>query len=827
MQTLRRDLGFAVRSLRNHPAFALTAALTLALGIGLTTAIFSVANTVLLRPLPYAHADRLVLVWGEMRARNVRDFPFAPGDLQDLRRGTTAFQDLAAVAPTFSQPLAGDGAEPEQVRVSGVTPNLLPLLGARVVLGRGFVAEDAAPDPNVPQDGTPPRPGAPRLPAIAVLTHGFWQRRYGGDPAVVGKTVDLGVNRARVVGVLAPGFELLWPPSGNVDAVPDVLTAMRVDYERASRLNVFLLPVGRLKPGVSVRTAHAQVERVAADLRERFPIMKTADSHFYVVPMHDDLVAHVRPAIAALLGAVAFVLLIACANVANLLLVRASGRTREMAVRAALGGSPWRLVRQMLAESVVLDAAGAAVGLALAYAGIRLLVSLAPENLPRLDAIGIDPIVLAFTVAISLAAAALFGTVPAMRAARPDLAEVLRASGRTPGLGGGKLLRSGVVIAEVALSFVLLIGCGLMVRSFVALNQVDPGFDSRGVLTFMATPRVESDTARAAIVRLLRQRFAGLPGVRSVTAASPLPLDGQNANARWGTEAALSDPSKFQQARIHAVLPGYFEAMRTKLLAGRTFTEADNRDSAMVVVVDRRLAAKAFPGQSAVGKRLLARPRTQEPEWVEIIGVVDRQRHESLADDGREAIYFTDGFFGHGVASRWAIRASGDPLRLVGAIRAAVAEVDPRLPIAEVQMMDALVDRAMAATRFALALIAAFAGIAAMLAAVGLYGVLSTTVRQRTAEIGVRMAFGAPSRSIFGLMIGEGLKLSGLGVALGLGAAYLLTRVMSSMLVGVEATDPLTFAAIVVLFFVIAATASWVPARRAAGLNPTVALREE
>jgi putative ABC transport system permease protein len=319
----------------------------------------------------------------------------------------------------------------------------------------------------------------------------------------------------------------------------------------------------------------------------------------------------------------------------------------------------------------------------------------------------------------------------------------------------------------------------------------------------------------------------GLPGVVAVTAANPLPLDGGIANSRWGPPEAAGDPSKFQQANAHFVLPGYFEAMRTKLIAGRVFTDADNRDSAFVIVIDRLLAAKAFPGESAIGKRLLVRIRGPEPELLEVIGVVDHQRHETLAADGRETIFFTDGFVGHGAANTWAVRTTGNPSQLAPAARAVVAEIEPRVPVSEVQPMRAFVDRAMAPTRFTLALIGVFAVIAAILAAVGLYGVLSTTVRQRTAEIGVRMAFGAPHRSIFGLMIGEGLKLSAAGVALGLVAAYLLTRVMSSMLVGVGATDPATFGAIVVLFFIISAVASWLPARRAAGLEPTIALREE
>jgi putative ABC transport system permease protein len=712
----------------------------------------------------------------------------------------------------------------------GVTPNLLGLLGARILHGRGFVAEDALPQAQPAQDagvlGAQAPPG-PQLPAILVLEHDFWQRRYGGDPAIIGRTIDIGNGRAQIVGVLAPGFELLWPPESSIDRVPDLFVAMRIDYETASRNNVFLRVVGRLKPGVPLQRAQEEAEAVAADLRERFPIKKTADLHFDVVPMHDDLVAGVRPAIVALMGAVAFVLLIACANVANLLLVRASARTRELAVRAALGSTAGRLVRQMLAESLVLAAAGALAGLALAWAGIRLLLVLAPANLPRLDAVRIDPLVLTFTVAASVLAAAIFGIVPALRASRPDLAEVLRASGRSPALQGGSLLRSGVVMAEVALSFVLLVGCGLMVRSFVALQRTDPGYDPRNVLTFAVNPLADAPDARAAFMRSLRERLLALPGVEGATAASPVPLDGGIINSRWGTQEAAADASKFQQANVHIVLPGWFQAMRTRVVAGRVFEETDNRPDATGIVIDEKLAAKAFPGRSPIDERLLIRVRSAEPEWLTVIGVVQHARHESLAADGREAIYFTDGFFGHGAAGRWAVRTTGDPSRIAASARAAIRELDPRLPVAEVQPMSVLVDRAMAPTRFALVLIGIFAAIAAVLACVGLYGVLSTVVRQRTAEIGVRMAFGARSGSIFRLVIGEGLRLSVLGILLGIAAAWALTRVMSSMLVGVGATDPGTFAAIAALFLAIAVVACWLPARRAASLEPTIALREE
>jgi putative ABC transport system permease protein len=605
-----------------------------------------------------------------------------------------------------------------------------------------------------------------------------------------------------------------------------MLVAMRIDYETASRNDVFLRVVGRLKPGASLARAQEDVERVAADIRQRFPIKQTADLHFRAVPMHEDLVADVRPAIVALLGAVTFVLLISCANVANLLLVRAAARERELAVLAALGGSPWRLVRQLLAESLVLAAGGVVAGVALAHAGIVVLKALAPENLPRLDAVRIDAVVLGFAALAALLAAAVFGIVPALRASRPDLANALR-SGRAPGMGGGKLLRHGVVMTEVALSFVLLVGCGLMVRSFVALQGTDPGYDPNGLLTFSVPAQAPTPEERAAFARTLRERLLALPGVQSVTAAAPLPLDGGIGNARWGTEEAVADPGQFRQANRHVVLPGYFATLRTQLRAGRVFDEQDNREDATGIVIDELLAAKAFGARPAVGQRLFVRVRSQEPEWLQVIGVVAHQRHETLAADGREALFVTDGFMGSGLAARWAVRTAGPPARLVAPVRRVVAELDPRLPVAELQPMQAFVDRAMAPTRFALVLIGVFATIAALLASVGLYGVLATGVRQRTAEIGVRMALGAPRANIFRLVLGEGLRLSAVGVVVGVAAAVLLTRAMRSMLVGVGATDPATFAAIAVLFFGITAAACWLPARRAAGLDPKVAFREE
>ena len=831
MGALTRDFGYAWRTLRKHPGFTATAVLTLALGIGASTAIFSVVNAVLLRPLPYANAGQLVFVWTDMRARNVTDFPVAPGDFPDMQRGGTLFSGLAAVT-TGNTSIVGTDGRPVRVRVAGATTNLFSLLGARIARGRDFTAQDGAPQAFVPvgpaaATDTTARPA--RLPAIAILSYGFWQRRYGGDASVIGRTIDMGNAQAQIVGVLAPGFELLFPPSAGIESTPDIYTALRVNYASASRINVFMRVIGRLKPGVTVGQAQAQMDGVAAQLRELVPIKASAGFAIRLEPMHKDLVADVRPAILALMGAVLFVLLIACANVANLLLVRASARERELAVRAALGGSQMALVRQTLAECLMLAAAGAVLGIGLAALGIKLLIALAPTDLPRLDLVAIDPVVLVFTAVAGLAAIVIFGMAPALRASRPDVMDVLRSGGRgAVGPRSGSLLRNGVVMAEVALCFVLLVGSGLLLRSFIALQHVDPGFNPNGVLTFLfQNSHARSPDENAVFIRQLHDRLAALPGVTSVTAANPLPLDGGTVNARWGTERALSDPSVFQQANIHIVLPGYIQAMHTRLIAGRTFTEADNSPDTKNLIIDDELAAKAFPGQAAVGQRLLARIKTQEAEWYQVIGVVAHERHESLAHLDREALFVTDGFIGYGAVNRWAVRSTGDPGRLMPQIRALLTELDPLDPVSEVQPMTAFVDRAMAPTRFALTLIGIFAVVAAVLAGVGLYGVLSTVVRQRTAEIGVRMAFGASNERIFRLVIGQGLTLSAVGLVLGVVGALVLTRVIASMLVGVRPADPVTFATMVLFFLVIAGLACWLPARRAASLDPTVALRVE
>src|SRR5712664_959069 len=644
-----QDLAFAGRTLRKRPIFGLTAALTIALGVGASTAIFSVTNAVLLRPLPYKDADRLVIVASDMRNRNVRDFPFSNEDFIDLREGTRdAFQDLAGVF-TFRNVLPKEDGTPEQVRSAVVTTNFFRLVGAKIALGRDFTEADGMSQPPPPAGAQQGTPAAPPLPIMAVLSYEYFQRRYGLNPHVLGQVLNSnGPFRPQIVGVLAPRFQLYFPSSANVEPAPEVWIANRLDYDNANRKSVSIRALGRLRDGVSLQRAQAAADNVAAETRKNFVIERTAGYAIRIEPIRQHLVSEVRPAILALMGAVIFLLLIACANVANLLLVRGSLRQRELAIRSAIGAGPWDLARQILSEALLLAAIGAMGGLGITWLGIHELLAIAPAYLPRLDTIRIDSAVLIFTIVSSLAAAAIFGLAPAWRAARPDVMLVLRGASRSEGLATGGLSRKIVVGLEVALSYVLLIGSGLMVRSFLELQRIDPGFDPHGLLTF----QVQSDRffqtqqERAVAIRQLEDRLRAIPGVQSVTAANPFPLTGGFSPIRWGTEEALADASKFKAVDPIVVLPGYFETMHTPVLDGRTFTDDDNRPGRTYAVVDKILADRAYPSQSAVGKRILIRIQTPEPVWVKIIGVVAHERGVSLSEPGREQVYLPDAYIG-------------------------------------------------------------------------------------------------------------------------------------------------------------------------------------
>ena len=827
------DFFYAFRTLRKSPIFTITVIATIALAIGASTAIFSVTNGVLLRKLPYKDPERLVFVRGDLQKRNVKDFPVSNVDFLDLRNGAKIrFEDFAALN-TGRVTLPGLDGTPERVRIAGVSTNFFQMMGGSIIAGRDFQESDGTPQPAPPAapDGNALAANAPpQLPTMAILSNDYFQQRFGGDRSIIGKPLPVAAAFGPppvVVGVLAPGFELLFPPKANIEQFPSLWIAARIPYDVANRNNVQWRVIGRLKPGVSIAQAQAEAETVAQKIRDENTIARTAGQYFQIVPMKQHLVDEVRPAIRALMGAVIFLLLIACANVANLILVRASPRERELAVRAALGAGWWQLVRQTLAEAIVIAAVGTIAGVGLAYLGIRQLLAIAPENLPRLNAIGIDLNVLAFAVLAGLLSALLFGVVPALRTAKPNLMDTLRAAGRSGALGAA-WLRNVVVIFEVALAFVLLIGSGLMFRTFLNVQRVNLGFDPRGLLTFQLLGNIGNSPQEAAnFKRQLREQLDAIPGVNSVTASFPLPLAGGFSPVRWGGAEAQNDPGKFQAADLQIVLPGYFEAMGMTLLAGRTFTEDDSTPDRNFLIVDQALAAKAFPNESAVGKRILFRVRTQEAQWGEIIGVVAHQRNTSLVEPGREQLFITDGYVFHQAASWWAVRTDGDPSARAGAVRDVVRNLGKDTFINQMQTMDSLVTKAQAQTRFSLLLMGVFSTIAVLLAGVGLYGVLATSVRQRTAEIGVRMALGAAPSRIFRLMVGKGLFLSAIGIAIGLFVSFLVTRLLASMLVEVKPSDPVTFASVALLFLVIAFLASWLPAVRAAGLDPTTALRNE
>ncbi|HEX4067956.1 MAG TPA: ABC transporter permease [Acidobacteriaceae bacterium] len=832
-----KTLAIVCRSLLKQPAFTAIAVLTIALGVGASTAIFSVTNAVLLRPLPYKNPGQLVVAGFDMQKRNVRGLPFSNADYIDLKNGTKGqFSDMAGV---FAFRVVGEKTDgtPERFMMATVTTNFFDLMGAKIVAGRDFNAQDGIPQPPAAPAGQDAQgqgaaPAQPRLPQMAILSHEYFMKRYGGNAAVLGHTLGnaRGPN-AVIVGVLAPGFRLYFPPEDGIEAAPDVWVANRLDYDAANRNSFGITPVGRLREGVTLQQAQEAADAVAAEGRRTIPMDASIGYHVSLALLRQHLVAQVRPAILALMGSVIFLLLIACANVANLLLVRASLREQEFAVRAAMGANRRQLIAPLFTEACLLALVGTAAGLALAWAGIRELRHLAPANLPRLDSIGIDGTVLVFAALAGLAAAVLFGLAPAWRASQPALMNVLRGSSRISGLASGAVLRNAVVMAEVALSFVLLVGSGLMFRSFIDLQRIDPGFDPHHLLTFEVLgvngrPGM-TGAEREAVRRRIEDRLLAIPGVQSVAASTPFPLTGGYSPVRWGTEAAQADPSRYQATDLQIVIPGYFEAMRTPLLAGRTFTEDDEQPGRNYVVVDEDLAKKAFPGQSAVGKRILTRVQTPQAVFVQIIGVVAHQREESLEVPGREQIFFADGYFGGFSPPSWAIRTASDPASYEGEVRAAIAGLSRSYMVDKMEPAEEVVHDAQAGTRFSLLLLLAFAIIAGTLAAIGLYGVLSTAVRQRTSEIGVRMAMGADRGDIVQLVVRQGLRLSAIGIVVGIIAAFVLGRVMTAMLVGVKATDPMTFVAMTVVFLTIAVVASWLPARRAAGLDPKTALQEQ
>jgi putative ABC transport system permease protein len=831
LRELLADLKYGLRSFARRPLFTSVLVLTLALGIGSNVAIFSVANAVLFRPLPYRDPDELALIWTRLPATNVARSLVSGPDFRDYEQQTTVFAGLAggmAVAGTIT----GDGPA-EQIMVAYTTHNFFELLGVTPFRGRTFAEADAFEvDPNA---FASPNPDLP--PGSVMLTHALWQSRFGGDPGVVGRTIQLDGMGQVVVGVLPPDFRMYLPPDTPMPTNIDAWGLLPSNIPDFARDAPWLTVVGRLRDGASLEQAQQELNGVAERLRATYQFHANANMQIVVNGMQKDVVSGARPAVLALLGAVGFVLLIACANVANLLLVRATSRGREIAVRAALGSGRGRIIRQMLVESGMLAVAGAAVGVLLAWWGTRLITALSPGNLPRVDTVRIDGQVLAFTAGVTALAALAFGLAPALRAVSGRLADALKDRGSDSGGVRGNRVRTALVVTEVALSLVLLIGAGLMVRSFAEIRRVDPGFEPEGVVTFtLPLPFLQYFTpdVRAGFVNDLAERLAALPGVESVGGVTPLPLAGGElySMGSYGLVGGPLDEYQTNRADYKAVLPGYFESMGIQLLAGRTLIASDNRAGALpVAVIDENLAERAFGDEDPLGKELLwdffsEQTFAIDPRPIQVVGVVANVRSQSLAAEGRETLYVPYYLYSF-LPLTFTVRTAADPASLIPLARREVDAMDPNVPVSDASTLESYVYDAMAQTRFMLALIGLFAAIALLLATLGLYGVISYSVRQRTREIGVRIAFGAGNADVLKLVIAQGLALAAIGVVLGLAASVPLSRAVRGFLVGVSPTDPVTYLGIPLLLLAVAGLASWVPARRAAALHPVEALREE
>jgi putative ABC transport system permease protein len=807
IKDLVQDLRYAARMQRKNPGFTIVAVIALALGIGANTAIFSVVNTVLLRALPYKDPDRLVMVWEDASKNGYpRDTP-AAANFVDWRNQNTVFEGMAAIHDdSFNLTGAGD---PERLDGRHVSANLFSLLGVEPQIGRTFTA-------------TEDQPGSNR---VVLLSYALWQRRFGGDSGIVGKPLNLNGETYTVVGVMPARFQ--FPSSDDQIWTPIAFTA----EDAANRNRHYLQVVARMKPGVTLEQAQTEMSTIAARLQQQYPESNT-DVGAAVTSLHEHTVGDIKPALLILLGAVGLVLLIACANVANLLLARAAVRQKEIAVRVALGARRWRLIRQFLTESVLLATLGGVVGLGIAYGGLLLLRAFIPENIAQAKEISIDLKVLGFTFLVSAITGLIFGLAPALQAARFNQTETLKEGGRDSATGSsGKRIRGLLVMSEVAVSLVLLIGAGLLINSFLRLRNVDPGFRSDNLLTMkIVLPDLKYDDLqkRTAFYTDLVQRVQGLPGVKSAAMTSNLPLYRQGNSISVNIEGRPAPPPGQELIVVtRTITPAYLDTMSIPLLSGRQLNDQDTRTTQRVTLVSETMARRFWPNEDPVGKRI-AVGRIRRPEdWVQVIGVVKDVRQFELTAEPKPQMYLTYRQFGFFAPEDLVVKTDVDAASMAAAVRNAVWEIDKDQPVSNIRTMEEILLDSIARQRFSMLLLAIFAAVALTLAAVGIYGVMSYSVAQRTHEIGIRMALGAQTGAVLKLAVGYGLKLVIAGVALGLIAAFALTRVMTTLLYGVTATDPATFTLISLLLICVAALASYIPARRATKVDPIIALRYE
>ena len=807
IRDLWQDTKYGARMLRKSPGLTLVAVLSLALGMGAISTIFSFVNGIMLRPLPYPHSDRLVLLDETAPRKGDSSMGVSYPNFLDWRVRNQSFEDIACY-DTSGFAMAGSSSgsnEPEQIKGAFVNQGLFEILGVAPILGRTFTADEDQPDHDL----------------VVIVSYGLWQRRFGGDPNILGQTLMMN-NRPRVViGVMPKGFQF--------PEVADAWGPLALTPKTYTRTDHGLSAIARLKPGVSLEQAQAEMTNIAAGIEAENPVTNEGLG-VNVINLRANLVGDYKKALLILLGVVTFVLLIACVNVANLLLARAAARQKEIAIRAALGADRKRIFRQLLTESLLLGLISGALGLVMALWGMELLLSAIPIDIPFWMKFDLDGRVLGFTAGCSLLTGFVFGTVPALEASNPDLNETLKEGGRSGSGGGRGRLRSMLVVAEIALSLVLLVGAGLMMRSFISLQNVDPGVNPKGVLTFkinLPGAKYRQAETRVAFFQRLLERVRALPSVLSAGSNSSLPLAGDY----WGRSLTVEGfpvlpVGQAPTVNHFVVSPSYFEAMGIRVLKGRDFDERDTKDSQKVAIIDERLARQYWPDADPIGRRVRFGPPEDNEPWHTIVGVVGEVRHERLDASTRKSVYLPFAQMPVG-RSNLAIRTSGRPENLISAVRAQVKELDPDLPIIHVMPMTEVVSMSIWQPRLYTALFGVFAAVALILAMVGIYGVMSYAVSQRTREIGLRMALGAERKDVLKLVVGQGIALAAIGVGVGLVAAVVLTRLMSSLLFGVTATDPITFAAVSVLLTGVALGACFVPARRAARVDPMVALRYE
>ncbi len=822
MQTLLQDMRYGARMLIKQPGFTLIALLTVAFGVGANTAIFSVINAVLLRPLPYDESERLALY--NERSPQMDGMSISWPNYTDWRAQQRVFEEMA-VFNRGDYNLTGSG-EPERILAGQVTASLFTTLRVRAALGRVFTADEDKP-------GGPP---------VVILSHGLWQRRFAGDPQIVGKTLNFNDRGYTVIGVMPQGFRFpnrveMWVPVGQLSDQPNW-------KQRGNHPGLY--GVARLKPGVTIEQARADMDNIAAGLEKLYPD-SNQDNRVRIMPLLENYVRDVRRALWVLFGAVGFVLLIACANIANLLLARATTRSKELAVRAALGAGRWRIVRQLLTESLLLAVAGGALGLMLATWGIDFILKTSPDAIPRAQEIGMDSRVFVFTFAVSILTGLVFGLIPAWQASKVDMHETLKEAGRANS-GGRQWLRGSLVVTEVAAALALLVGAGLLIRSFYRLHQVDPGFSYERLWSANITlpEKKYGLEQRIEFWKQLTERLRAVPGVEAAAVASGLPLGNNGWQTSFTVEGRPAPPpgqTPFLEAC--AVSPDYFRAMNIPLRAGRYFTEQDTHrpptgplpsDIGEIgrywfalnsIIIDEEFARRYWPNEDAVGKRIRLGGSDPKAPLLTVVGVVGRVKMESLSGGTN----YVQGYFCSlqlpfsGMTA--VIKSRVEPAGLSAAVRSQIAALDPAQPIYNVRTMEQIRDESVATEKLNLTLLILFASVALVLALVGIYGVMSYAVTQRTREIGIRVALGAQSADVLRLVVGQGMLMAGAGVVVGLAMAYGLTRLMSALLFSVKPTDPPTFTAVTVLLVVVALVACWIPARRAAKVDPMVALRCE